>query len=175
MSYMPPPSYRAHRPDPIEQLPGWDELLAELTEAIGERFKVHGERHVHPKRGGCETCAAAAADTVVRYLEVNTRVAKSDALAPDEHQRARAAMKAIPYLGGRHHLRLTGDLGADPAYPTVGDLLSDVETIRDATVELLAADRDRDRELHQYREWRKAVHDLANEVVEQFDALGDQS
>jgi hypothetical protein len=170
-NYMPQPKYLAYRGDPIDRLPGGDDLLAELTEAIDKRLSVYGERHVHPKRGGCATCAAAAADTVVRYLEANTRVIHSETLGPEEHTRAQRAMKGIRYLGGRHHLRLKGELSADPAYATVEDLLLDIETVQRAVSELLDRDNERDAELRQYRAWREAVHDLANEVVEQFDRL----
>lgn len=171
VSYMPPPSYFSHRGDPIDRLPGGDELVAELTAAIAERLTTYGERHVHPKRGGCDVCAATAADTAVRYLEGNTRVIHSEALAPEEFGRARAALAAIPYLGSGHHLRLKGDLAADPDYPTVDDLLRDLETIRDGVTALVERDRDREHELRRYRAWRDAVAGLATEIVERIDPI----
>lgn len=168
-SYNPPPHYRAHRPDPIERLPGWDELTAELADAIDARFAADDNRHVHATRGGCEGCAVKAADTVVRYLEVNTRIIHSEALSPEEHARARAAMKAMPYIGSGNYLRLTGDLGAHPDNPTVEDLLIDVETLLAGITALVEHDRQREHELNQYRKWRAAVTELATKTVARFD------
>jgi hypothetical protein len=42
-NYMPQPKYLAYRGDPIDRLPGGDDLLAELTEAIDKRLSVYGE------------------------------------------------------------------------------------------------------------------------------------
>lgn len=156
--------------DPIGLLPCGDELAAELARAIEDRL-ARGERHVHMKRGTCEVCAAAAADTVVRYLEANTRVCRSDALDDDAHGRAVRAIKAMPYLGTGLRLRLTCELGNDPAYPTVEDLLVDLETIRVGLVALFEREREREGELRTYRKWRSAVAALASEIVEQFDGL----
>jgi len=169
--YMPPPKQREHRPDPTVNLPVGDELQAELVAAIGARLAL-GERHTHAKRGGgCDTCAEAAADTVVRYLERNTRVVQSDALAPEEHARARAAAKAMPYLGSSRYLRLTGDLGAHPDHPTVDDLLTDLETIGAGLQVIAEQDQAREAELRRYREWRKAVNGLASAIVEEIEQL----
>lgn len=169
-SYLPPraDTWEAKR-DPLLRFPGGDELAAELAEAINYRLK-RGERHVHPKRGGCEVCAAEAADTVVRYLERNTRVIHSELLAPDEHRRAKSTMRSIPYLS-RGHLRLVGDLAVDPTNPTVDDLLHDLETIRDGVVAVVENDRHRERELSTYRAWREAVSGLASAVVERYQQM----
>lgn len=168
-SYLPPAPWQ-YGPDPITNLLSADELAAEIAEAIATRL-VAGERHVHPKRGGCDTCASEAADTVARFLERNTRVIKSEALAPEEHDRARALMKSVPYLHSGFHLRCTGGLGADPKYPTVGDLLDDLAAIVAAVKQLSDREDARERELHRYRKWREAARDLANEVVDTFDRI----
>jgi hypothetical protein len=170
--YLPPPSYRRAAEDPIHRLPGGDELAAELAEAIDARL-AQGERHVHAKRGGCTVCANEVADTVVRYLEANTRVIKSEALAPDEFARARAAVKAMPYLASGAYLRLSGSLGIHPDHPTVDDLLVDLETIRDALQVVVEHDNRRDEELRTYRKWRDAVQGLATQVVAQLAQLDD--
>lgn len=171
---MPPGSYNRPQDDPILRLPVGDELQAELSEAIDARLQ-RGERHTHPKRGGCQVCAVEVAETVVRYLERNTRVIQSDALAPEEHTRARAAMKAMPYLGSGSSLRLTGELAVHPKFPTVDDLLADIESIRDRLKVVVDHDNERDRELRVYRKWREAVADLATQAEEVFEMLDARS
>lgn len=169
-NYMPRQHWQ--RGEPLDRLPCADELAAELAEAIARRLEL-GERHTHPKKGGCQVCADAAADTVVRFLEFNTRVVKSEALAPEEHATAKAILGAVPHLHSGFHMRLAGDLARDPAHPTVGDLLADLATLCEGVKQLRDREHQREAELRKYRAWREAVSSLAAEAVQQWDQLNE--